>query len=61
MDDSIGNRVEVRRQVQRGGTRTGKLGAEERRKLAVEGRRLLELARQKNRKVKAPPTSITTR
>lgn len=61
MDDSIGNRVEVRRQVQRGGARTGKLSAEERRKLAVEGRRLLELARQKNRKVKAPPTSITTR
>ena len=61
MDDSIGNRVEVRRQVQRGGAKTGKLSAEERRKLAVEGRRLLELARQKNRKVKAPPTSITTR
>ena len=37
-----------------------KLSLEERKKLALEGKRLLEAARARNKKVSVPPSSIMT-
>jgi hypothetical protein len=62
IDGSLGSRASIHRQVSRGKVLgTQKLSAEERRRLALEGRRLLEAARKKNKGVLAPPASIVTK
>jgi hypothetical protein len=61
-DGSLGSRASIKRQVNIGkviGTKN--LSAEDRKRLASEGRRLLEAARRKNKSVVAPPTSIVTK
>jgi hypothetical protein len=61
-DGSLGSRASIKRQVNNGkviGTKN--LSADDRKRLASEGRRLLELARSKNKSVMAPPTSIVTK
>ncbi|KAL7488390.1 hypothetical protein ACHAW6_013974 [Cyclotella cf. meneghiniana] len=62
IDGSLGSRASVNRQVNRGKVLgTQKLSAEERKRLALEGRRLLEAARHRNKGVLAPPASIVTK
>jgi len=62
VEGSMGSRSSIQKQVSRGGTTLGtqKLSLDERKKLALEGKRLLDLARAKNKKVSAPPSTITT-
>ncbi|KAL3787579.1 hypothetical protein HJC23_000067 [Cyclotella cryptica] len=62
IDGSLGSRASINRQVNRGKVLgTQKLSAEERKRLALEGRKLLEAARQRNKGVLAPPASIVTK
>ncbi len=60
---SLGSRASVKKQIQRGKVKLGtqKLSLDERKKLAMEGKRLLDAARAKQKSVIAPPTTVTTR
>lgn len=62
VEGSLSSRASIKNQIRRGTSKFGtqKLSAEERTKLALEGRRLLEEARARRRNVIAPPTEITT-
>ena len=62
IDGSLGSRSSIKKQVQRERTKLGtkQLTTEERKKLALEGRKLLEAARAKRKKIVGPPSSITT-
>ena len=62
IEGSLGSRSSIKKQVQRGRVKLGtkQLTSEERKKLALEGRKLLEAARAKRKKVVGPPSSITT-
>ncbi|KAL7442172.1 hypothetical protein ACHAXH_007297 [Discostella pseudostelligera] len=62
VEGSLSSRASIKNQIQRGMSKFGtqKLSAEERTRLALEGRRLLEEARARGRNVIAPPTEITT-
>ena len=62
IEGSLGSRSSIKKQVQRGRAKLGtkQLTTEERKKLALEGRKLLEAARAKRKKVVGPPSSITT-
>ena len=62
IDGSLGSRASIKKQIQQGKAKLGtqKLSLEERKKLAIEGKRLLDAARAKSKKVIAPPTTITT-
>ena len=62
VEGSLSSRASIKNQIQRGMTKFGtqKLSAEERNRLAIEGRRLLEEARARGRSVIAPPTEIIT-
>ena len=63
IEGSLGSRTSVQRQINRGKAvlGTSKISAEERKRLAMEGKRLLEAARRKNKTIVAPPTSIITK
>lgn len=59
---SLSSRASINKQVHHGKSKLGtlKLTLEERKKLAMEGKRLLNAARAKSKKVISPPTTITT-
>ena len=61
-DDSLSERADVKKQILRGKAKleTQKLSLDERKKLALQGKKLLDAARKQNKKVLAPPTTITT-
>lgn len=63
IEGSLGSRTSVKQQINRGKAVLGtqKISAEERKRLAIEGKRLLEAARRKNKTIIAPPTSIITK
>ena len=63
LGNSLGSRASLKKQIQRGKVKLGtqKLSLDERKKLAVEGKRLLDAARAKQKSVIAPPTTVTTR
>jgi hypothetical protein len=63
VDGSLGSRASMKRQISRGREVLGtqKFSADERKRLAAEGKRLLEAARMRNKGVVAPPTSIVTK
>eukprot|EP00970_Alexandrium_tamarense_P018266 scaffold13325_cov287-Alexandrium_tamarense.AAC.10 len=61
VEGSLSSHSSINKQVNRGKVLgTQKLSMEERKKLALEGRRLLEAARARNKRVTAPPSSIMT-
>ena len=62
VEGSLSSHASIKRQVQIGKSKLGtqKLTLEERKRLAMEGKRLLNAARTKQKSVIAPPTSITT-
>ena len=62
IEGSLSSRASVKNQIKLGKARfeTQKLSLEERKKLALEGKRLLNAARAQRRNVLAPPTTITT-
>ena len=62
IEGSLSSRASIKNQIKRGMTKFGtqKLSVEERSRLALEGRRLLDEARAKGRNIVAPPTEITT-
>jgi len=62
VEGSLGSRASIKKQIQLGKTQLGtqKLSSEERKKLAMRGKLLLDAARAKNKSVIAPPTTITT-
>ena len=60
VEGSLSDCRAVKRQIQLGSKRTQKLPPDDRQRLAMEGKRLLDAARARNKRVIAPPTSITT-
>ena len=63
IEGSLGSRASVQKQINLGRKVLGttKITAEDRKKLAAEGKRLLEAARKRNKGVVAPPSSIVTK
>jgi len=59
VEGSLSSRASVKKQIKRG-THLGtqKLSLDERKKLALQGKRLLDAARTKQKRVTAPPTTI---
>ena len=62
IEGSLSSRASVKNQIKLGKARfeTQKLSLEERKQLALEGKRLLNAARAQRKNVFAPPTTITT-
>ena len=62
VEGSLSSRASVKKQIQRGKAKLGtqKISLDERKRLALEGKRLLAAARAKNKKVIAPPATIIT-
>ncbi|KAL9186891.1 hypothetical protein ACHAXT_010611 [Thalassiosira profunda] len=62
VEGSLSGKADVKKQIAAGKAKLGtqNLSLEERKKLAERGRRLLDAARARNKKVVAPPASITT-
>ncbi|KAL3768878.1 hypothetical protein ACHAW5_003350 [Stephanodiscus triporus] len=62
VEGSLSSRASIKNQIKLGRARfeTQKLSLEERKKLAIEGKRLLSAARAQRKNVLAPPTTITT-
>ena len=63
IEGSLGSRASIQKQINLGRKVLGttKISAEDRKKLAAEGKRLLEAARKRNKGVVAPPASIVTK